>query len=232
MVNPLLNEVRAIAFDAVGTVIHPQPPATVVYADVGRRFGSKRSGAEIVLRFTAAFDHEEAVDQANGLQTSEVREVERWCHIVGEVLDDVTVPAACFRELFEHFSRADSWICDADAAATIETLNRRGYALGMASNYDGRLRSVVAGLPPLAPLQRLIISSEVGWRKPSPQFFLAVCQAFHFPAQSILYIGDDPANDYDGARAAGLRAVLYDPNAKHQGRGYLSVKTLSELAAD
>ena len=230
MVNRLLPGIDAVVFDAVGTVIHPQPPAPIVYAEVGRRLGSKRSAAEILPRFIAAFDREEAIDHANGLRTSEDREIERWRRIVAHVLDDVSDPDACFRELFEHFSRPDAWDCDPDAAATVQTLARRGYRLGMASNYDRRLRSVIAGMPALAPLQHLIISSEVGWRKPAPQFFAALAQAFDLPAQSILYVGDDPANDYEGARVAGLGAVLFDPKGKHQGGGWMSIKALSELA--
>lgn len=231
MIDPaLLPGVRAIVFDAVGTVIHPQPPAPIVYAEAARRFGSKRTAAEITPRFLAAFGREEAVDYANGLKTSEAREVERWRHIVAEVLDDVCEGEACFRELFAHFSRPEAWRLDADAAATIAALASRGYALGMASNYDHRLRSVVARFSALTPLQHLIISSEVGWRKPAPQFFRAVCEAFHLPAARILYVGDDPANDYEGARAAGLRALLFDAQGKHVDREPVSVRSLSELA--
>jgi putative hydrolase of the HAD superfamily len=230
MENRLLPGIQAVVFDAVGTVIHPQPPAPIVYAEAGLRFGSRRNANEILPRFIAAFGREEAIDHANGLRTSEVREMDRWRHIVAEVLDDIPDQDGCFRELFEHFSRPDAWRCDADAAATMESLARRGYALGMASNYDRRLRSVVAGLPALAPLQCLIISSEVGWRKPARQFFLALSQALNLPAQSILYVGDDLANDYEGARATGLRSVLFDPKGKHHSGGWVSIKKLSELA--
>jgi putative hydrolase of the HAD superfamily len=78
----------------------------------------------------------------------------------------------------------------------------------MASNYDARLRSVAAGLPELRPLRHLVISSEVGWRKPAPEFFAALCERTGLAPGAILFVGDDPANDYDGATAAGLRAVL------------------------
>ena len=47
--------VRAVVFDAVGTVIHPDPPAAEVYVEVGRRFGSRLGMADIVGRFAAAF---------------------------------------------------------------------------------------------------------------------------------------------------------------------------------
>ena len=165
------------------------------------------------------------------MRTSEAREVERWRRIVGQVLDDVTDPDACFQELFEHFSRPEAWRCDPNAATTIATLARRGYVLGMASNYDQRLRSVVAGLTALHPLQHLLISSEVGWRKPALQFFLAVGQACDLLPERILYVGDDVANDFEGARAAGLRSVLLDPKEKHLDRDPVSIRTLTELAA-
>jgi putative hydrolase of the HAD superfamily len=226
---PLLHGVRAVVFDAVGTVIHPRIRAPIVYAEVGRRFGSKRTAAEIASCFIAAFAREEAVDFAKGLQTSETREVERWRHVVAGALDDIDDKETCFQELFQHFSRPEAWFCETDARATIETLARRGYALGMASNYDRRLRSVVAGLPALRPLQHLLISSEIGWRKPAPQFFSAVCQAFALPAANILYVGDDPSNDYEGARAAGLHALLFDPQGKHLHRGAMAIKALGEL---
>jgi putative hydrolase of the HAD superfamily len=226
----LLGGVRAVVFDAVGTVIHPEPRAPVVYAESARRFGSKRTAEEITPRFITAFEREEATDYANGLRTNEAREVERWRQIVAYVLDDVTDSNACFHELFDHFSRPQAWRLDPNAAATIESLARRGYALGMASNYDRRLRSVVAGFAALTPLQHLIISSEVCWRKPAPQFFLALCETLQFSAADILYVGDDLSNDYEGARAAGLRTLLIDPNGKHLGSDLVTIQALSELA--
>lgn len=226
---PLLHGVRAVVFDAVGTVIHPRIRAPSVYAEVGRRFGSKRTAGEVAARFSAAFAREEAVDHANGLRTSEAREIERWQHIVAETLDDVADQESCFRELFQHFSRPEAWFCEADAAATLEALAHKGYSLGLASNYDRRLRSVVAGLAALRPLQHLGISSEMGWRKPAPQFFVALCRAFDLPPASILYVGDDPANDYDGARAAGLHALLFDPQAKNSQREVTAIATLGEM---
>jgi putative hydrolase of the HAD superfamily len=31
----------------------------------------------------------------------------------------------------------------------------------------------------------------------------------------IVLVGDDVENDYEGARAAGLRAILFDPDGKY-----------------
>jgi putative hydrolase of the HAD superfamily len=200
--------VRAVVFDAVGTLIYPDPPAPEVYARIGRRYGSRLDPSVIADRFAAAFARQEAIDGAAGWRTSEEREHERWRSIVADVLDDVTDPAACFTELFTYFGRPDAWRCVTDAAATLAGLADRGYRLALASNYDRRLRAVAAGLSPLRPLQRIVISSEVGWRKPASAFFEAICREVGVAAPEILYIGDDRVNDYDGACAAGLRAIL------------------------
>jgi putative hydrolase of the HAD superfamily len=212
-----LSDIEAVVFDAVGTLIHPGPPAAVVYAEVGRRFGSRLTPAEVRPRFTAAFDRQEQLDLAAGLRTSEERELRRWRAIVAEVLADVTAPDACFKELYQHFARPEAWRCKPGTAAVLEALAGRGHVLALASNYDHRLRSVFAGLPELRHVRQVVISSEVGWRKPAPEFFAAVCRAVGLPAARVLHVGDDVRNDYNGATAAGLRAVLFDPDDRDRG---------------
>lgn len=208
-------EVQAIFFDAVGTLIFPDPAAAEVYAEIGRRHGSRLSVDVVRTRFAAAFAREEALDRAGRLQTSEDRERLRWQNIVVQVLDDVTDAAACFHELYEHFARPNAWHVDPNAALVMKKLKRRGYILGLASNYDHRLRAVVAGLPALADLQHLVISSEVGWRKPAPEFFAALCREVSLPPGSVLYVGDDPINDYQGARDFGMAALIV--SSSHPG---------------
>jgi len=209
--------VRAVFFDAVGTLIHPEPSAGEVYLRVGRRFGSQLTAETIRHRFAAAFQREEERDRADGLRTSEPREAQRWRSIVAGVLDDVTDAEACFAELFAHFAKPEAWRCEPEAAETIRGLAERGLKVGMASNFDARLRGVAAGLPGLLGLQSLVISSEVGWRKPAPQLFAAICTEARQAPEAIVYVGDDTSNDYDGACAAGFQAILYDPAGRESG---------------
>jgi putative hydrolase of the HAD superfamily len=224
----MLAGIRAVFFDAVGTLIHPDPPAPVVYARVGRRFGSRLGEAEVRARFRKAFAREEAADRKADWRTDEGRELLRWQAIVLAVLDDVSDPEACFRELHRHFGLPEAWRLEAGALAVLRDLSQRGYLLGLASNYDHRLRSVASGLPPLGDIPHLVISSEIGWRKPAGSFFAALGRVERTPPGQILYVGDDPANDYDGASAAGLRAVLFDP--RHKGpSGVSRVTRLGQL---
>jgi putative hydrolase of the HAD superfamily len=220
-----LTDVRAVVFDAVGTVLHPNPAAALVYAESGRKHGCAAPPEVIRERFTAAFRRQDAHDHQNELRTSEARERERWQQIVAEVLFDADDPASCFLELFDHFSQPRNWQIDPDASATLAALAKRGIGLALASNFDRRLHSVVAGFPSLAPIRCVIVSSEVGWRKPARQFFDTVCHSVGEPAEKILFLGDDLVNDYEGARAAGMRALLFDPRGLHpkaQGIGAFS----------
>jgi putative hydrolase of the HAD superfamily len=221
--------VRAIFFDAVGTLIHPEPSAPRVYAEIGRRYGSRLEEATIVTRFRTAFQREEEADRAASWRTSETREVERWRRIVGEVLSDVNHPEACFQALFAHFGRPQAWRIEPRAESLLGALRDRGFALGIASNYDHRLRVVAAGTPLFFPVAHWAISSEIGWRKPAPEFFAAACAQAQQPAARVLVVGDDWENDYQGAHAAGLVAVLVDPAGRFPGT--VSIARLYDLPA-
>lgn len=212
MTPPIPAAIRAVVFDAVGTLIHPEPAAAAVYAEAGRLFGSRLDPATVAARFAAAFGRQERIDHAAGLRTDEARELARWRAIVAEVLDDVTDPETAFRHLYDHFARPGAWRTEPEAGATAAELEARGYRVGIASNFDHRLAGVLApgelhGLP-------VVISAAVGWRKPAAGFFAAVCRTFGLQPQEVLYVGDDPANDFEGARAAGLSALLFDPRGR------------------
>lgn len=203
---------KCIAFDAVGTLIHPTPPPGEVYFTVGRRFGSRLSSNDIARRFKQAFGDSERADFAGGtglrLATSEAIEKNRWRQIVAAVLDDVSDKAGCFAELFAHFANPKSWSCFEDVPAVLAELKAAGYRMAIASNFDSRLHAVSDGFAALKSINLRVISSEIGCRKPGRQFFERLVARAGCPAEEVLMVGDDPINDLEGARQAGLGAVL------------------------
>ncbi len=204
-------DIRAVIFDAVGTLLHPDPAAVVVYSDAGRRRGFREDDAIIRRRFHEAFRAEEQRDEALGWVTSEAREHGRWQAIVERVFENALPPAAiadCFDELWAYFARPSSWRVDPDAQAMLNRLTTSGVRCGIASNFDRRLHAILDGLPELSQLGVRIISSEVGYRKPAGAFFAAVAQGAGCRPSQVLFVGDDLANDYLGAQAAGMNAVL------------------------
>ena len=250
------RDIRCVAFDAVGTLIHPEPSVSRTYCEIGRKFGSRQSPAEISQRFKRAYQHWEQSDgtvaksspgktvvrpavggrnaapAATQGQTSELQERDRWRHIVTEVLDDVTDPAACFEELFTHFGLPRAWRCFDDVASTLQELRQRGLDVVIASNYDARLHPVCDGLPELADVSCRVISAAVGYRKPSGRFFEALLSATNREPHEVLMVGDDLHNDITGAVAAGLPALWLrrngDVHSSSDG-SYQIIRRLTEI---
>lgn len=215
MTRDSLAGAKAVFFDAVGTVLHPVRGAPAVYADAAVRYGLPgEDAAAILARFRAAYLRQEVIDEQAGWATDEVREVARWRAIVHETLPGA--PDECFHSLYQHFAKPEAWEVPAEAAAVFDRLAGRGLVLGLASNYDSRLRSVLAGRPELVRLcTNVVISSEVGVRKPGAGFFARLVEASGCRPDEIVLVGDDLGNDYRGATASGLRAILLDPRNRH-----------------
>ncbi len=204
--------IRAVFFDAVGTVLHPVPGAPVVYAQAAARYGLDPAG--LLDRLRVSYLAEEDIDRRAGWATSEEREIARWRRIVRDTLPGA--PPECFDELYQHFARPEAWAVPPDAAPTFAALQERGLVLGLASNYDARLEAVLAGRPELDLLKRhVVISSRIGVRKPAAAFFARVAEAAGCPAGLVAYVGDDLGNDFRGATAARMHAVLLAPPGRY-----------------
>jgi putative hydrolase of the HAD superfamily len=203
--------IEGIVLDAVGTLIDPEPSVARVYADAALRQGVVVDLAEVKSRFSRHFRNDEIDDQRGPMVTDESIELRRWRRIVANVLPELPDPGQAFDELWDHFGRPDAWLCFPDVAPGLAALREAGFQVVIASNFDGRLRSVSAGLPGLAGfVDLLVISSEVGYRKPHPAFYQVACAGLGLAPDQVLCVGDDPENDVRGAERAGLRGLLLD----------------------
>ncbi len=207
--NTEIPSLRAVVFDAVGTLITPDPPAGDAYHRVGQRHGSVQPVEEVRRRFTAAFRTTvRSVEDPH--RTDEPAEREFWRSVVETVFDELS-PAAvepCFLELFEHFADPNAWRVYPDVAPTLRQLRSMGLTVAVASNFDRRLHAVFDRHSDLAAIEHRFVSSEIGWRKPDARFFTTVCRELDCSPADVLYVGDDPSIDVAGAVAAGLPAIL------------------------
>lgn len=201
--------VEAVLFDAVGTLIFPDPDAAEVYRRVGSEFGAKLSLDEITRRFRGAF--RAAFADARSAATCHAAEQAKWRDVVERVFRGTGAPIEeVFPRLWEHFAQSRHWSIFPDGPACWQDLEARGYVLGIASNYDDRLTGVLHGLPPLDACRHVFWSSRVGYAKPHPRFFEVVANELQLPPGKILLVGDDWENDVLGARAAGWKTVFLD----------------------
>ena len=98
------------------------------------------------------------------------------------------------------------WQVDRGLDEVWRTLRTRGYRIGVASNFDGRLETICSALSPLSTADRIFHSARLGTRKPGLRFFRAIEEALGQPAAALTLVGDDLEVDYRAARAAGWNA--------------------------
>ena len=94
-----------------------------------------------------------------------------------------------------------------DALETLEAVGAR-YPLGLISNGPAPLqRSKVERFGLERHFVTVVISGEVGVRKPDPAIFGLALEAMAVPAEAAVYVGDNPHHDVVGACDSGLAAI-------------------------
>ena len=192
----------------------------------GARQGVELEPEEVRARFQVHFQSDEVHAEQGVLSTDEATERRRWRRIVAGVLPEMPDPDRAFDEFWDHFSQPGSWRCFPDVVPAMKALKAMGVSLCVGSNFDGRLRGVVQGLPELAAwVDSLVISSEVGYRKPHPSFFRAACDHLGLPPERVLCVGDDVENDVRGAIRAGLSGPAARSRRRAAGRSAACART-------
>ena len=157
--------------------------------------------------------------------TSEQLEHDFWRAVVSRLLPDVDEPEACFGALFQHFAEPSAWKLFDDVSASFERLRESGYQLALASNFDARLRPIAAAQSPLDTVDAVIVSTEVGWKKPARQFWNAALEQTGAIAKRSVTIGDSYNEDIKVPRQLGLRGFWLQRGSQ---RRPVATRTLSE----
>jgi putative hydrolase of the HAD superfamily len=225
-----------ILFDAVGTLIRPQPNVVSVYLATARQFGSRLEADQIRDRFRLAresfFDSKVPVDQLEpgSLISSNAIEYEKWQQLVQYVLHDVEPIDAAFESLWDHFAAPNNWQVYPDVEPCWQQLTEMGMTIGIASNFDARLVSIANQLPPLQTCQHIFYSGEVGFLKPDPEFFRRI--ASHFTGRSghrFAMVGDNRRHDYEAPKRLGWHAVWLNRNPESRSGTNERISGLAEL---
>ena len=78
--------------------------------------------------------------------------------------------------------------------------------------------------------ETLTVSEEVGVKKPNPEFFRYALEKARANAGESLVIGDEMAVDIDGARAAGIDQIFFNPKGEAvKGSRTFEVRSLMEI---
>jgi len=90
----------------------------------------------------------------------------------------------------------------------LQRLRRAGFRLGLISDCSSELCEAWAETPYAALIDAAVFSWREGCRKPDPRLYAAASERLGVPPAECWYVGDGGSREHDGARRAGMRAVL------------------------
>lgn len=206
-----MNPVRAIAFDLFNTLITVAPQTL---EDANARLIDSLSGSDFKLE-------EEAFEKAH--RAAAIRHIQESRENGRETHNSLWISAALAEQGYRvpPKDRRISLAVDAYFSAfpdhcrliprTKEMLVtlRSSFPLGLLSNFTHgpAARKLLSHLGLDTFFGVVIISGELGYRKPHPIPFMELIERLGVPNHEVIYVGDDPEPDILGAMQAGLQPV-------------------------
>ena len=216
-----------IVFDVGGTLIGfpNQAPFQSFLAQAGLP-AADRDARAFHRRFLTVVGAER--DKAQGLGAEEA-DLNAWWHTV---FDRTWPDRPDLAEEMYRWLRADRFdrLFD-DVVPALEALREMEMPIGVLSNFGSNLEDLLQQLGLGDCFAFVIVSSLVGLAKPDPRIFDLAAAKMGRPPHRLLYVGDHMGDDIEGARSAGLDAVLIDRFGRQPATLCPRISSLRELAA-
>lgn len=197
--------IRAVTIDALGTLVHMQPPGPRLREQLRERAGVEVSQEQASAGFAAEIHYylDHHLEGGDPASLDALRD--RCAGVLRSALGIEDVELSLVREALLASLQFDPFD---DAAPALEQLRSAGLRVVAASNWDSSLPEVLArtGLAPL--LDGVVSSAAAGAAKPDPALFEAALEVAGAAPAEALHVGDRPDKDVEGALALGMRAVL------------------------
>jgi HAD superfamily hydrolase (TIGR01549 family) len=228
----MTEELDVVFFDLGGTLIDMSVSRESVWAEALSRHGADVE-AETLTRALRKADRDldEAFADIQG-----VDEGPFWKRYDAEVVRSLGLgidPEDVEADLSASFDKIipdeSLWKDYQDAKPTLDALAGRDIEVGLISNATDLARRVLRRLDMEKYFDPIIISSEIGHRKPEREIFdIALNEAGAAPSRA-LYIGDKYAVDVKGANRAGMNTVLIDRGNVFPDASCVRISDLSAL---
>ena len=214
MTPPFSRTIRAVTFDAADTLLHVQPSVGEVYQEILAKHDLSFSAETLQSGFRRAF---KSISKNPEIIDGEEREFDFWKRIVLNTIggESIYPPQfeAAFADLWNAFSKGRRWKIADGAEETLATLRSHGYQLALLTNWDKRVRPVLADLALYQRFDHIFISSEIGYDKPDVRIFQFSADRLNLAPDQIAHVGDNSVDDIRGAIEAGWHALHLRRNA-------------------
>jgi len=225
--------IKAIFFDAAGTLINTTRPVGESYASIAKKYGVEVAPEEVTRRFREFFCSAPPLAFAPATpEELQAKERQWWKDLVRRVFEihgSFNHFEDYFSELFAYFSRAESWSLYPEVAETLKSLKEREFTVCVVSNFDSRLLKILQGLGLNPWIDSVVISSRAGFAKPAPEIFHKALALHNLEPREAIHVGDSLGKDVLGASAAGLGGILLDRAGKMTSAAFPRIGSLEEL---
>lgn len=219
-----MQKPKVIFLDAVGTLFGVRGSVGQVYSANAHQFGVSVPAETLDKAFIQAFAAS-GPPIFPGTDPEEIPLCEfEWWRVIAlrtfqqvGVLDQFADFTDFFDLLYAHFATAEPWFIYPDVLPALERWRRMGIQLGVVSNFDSRLDLVLKALNLKQFFTSVTIATQTGAAKPDPQIFAVALQKHHCNAQEAWHIGDSFKEDYQGAKAVGMRSILLERTGQMAG---------------
>ena len=205
--------IRAIFFDAAGTLFYLTKTVGDHYAYVGHELGLDLDAQQLERAFHAAWKQMPRRPAIDGPRENDDKGW--WRELVSHVFDQVAPWLSefdrgnFFEIAYEHFAEPGVWELYPEVSGVLQELTPQ-FQLAVISNFDGRLRFILQHLGISKHFAHVFISSELGADKPDAEIFRRALTTMHLKGDEVLHVGDDPERDWKAAVAAGLMFFRLD----------------------
>jgi putative hydrolase of the HAD superfamily len=205
---------KAVFFDAGHTLLYAHPDLGSVYAEATAAFGVRLPPERYAETFVPVFKETTKI-YAESSSASDAQDLAMWRDITRRIYHRLPALAdipfdAWFEALYRRFGDPEVWKFYDDVEPALLDLRSRGLRVGIVSNWDTRLKSISDGLGLTRLVDFIVISAEVGVRKPDPRIFRMALDKAGVRPEEAIHVGDLPEEDAEGAKRAGVRPVLID----------------------
>jgi putative hydrolase of the HAD superfamily len=227
-----MKNVRTVFFDAGQTLLSANPPVERVYQTVFAEHGVNVSEEEIHRAVHATWKEVDARRERGeerwGGADGEFGFWRRFVQAVFQHVGGGALPGALLVRLIEHFKDDRHWTVYPEVCEVLAELSGAGVKLLVISNWDSSLPRLLERLDLLPFFDDVIVSATFGASKPARAIFDEAVRRAGVTHGEALHVGDSLEEDYLGARAAGLDALLVD-RAGRAPEGIETICSLSEL---
>lgn len=211
----MMESPKVIFLDAVGTLFGVRGSVGEVYGAIAHQFGVQASSTALHSAFVDSFKQASPMIVEEGTAEEIAQQEYEWWGAIAHstfqqvgVYDQFSDFSAFFQTLFTHFATAAPWYVYSDVLPALVSWRNAGIELGIISNFDSRIKSVLEALELQDFFHSVTISSHVGAAKPDAKIFHAALAKHECEPSQAWHIGDSRGDDYEGARAVGMRAFL------------------------